>query len=142
MEKFTDMVYASPELTEVTFTDGQDKTKWQDGLCYYMDEGRKYVSVYLGHESETVTETDEEGNSTDVTKVYALQIRVDKPLTRAKVINRAESLIYHLNTAEEIASFGTSLARKSRLGEDTEEITEHDEMVAYVKSELDKFGIN
>ena len=101
------------------------------------DGGRVYTFLYLFH--EVLTETDESGESTE--KVYGMQVKVKKPLSRGKAISAAEAAAYDLRTAEEIASYGTSLARKARLGEDTDEVTEHDEFIASVKEYLTKIGV-
>lgn len=144
-----------PELIQLPFTEGQDGITFQtltidavsaDGVYSdteatvptIMNEGRKHASVYIGHEQRVTT--DEEGNET--TELYAMQIRVTKPLTRAKAINQAEMLAYRLTSALEVASFGTSIARKARENAEDEEVVEHDQFIAYVKEELTAIGIN
>lgn len=122
---------------ELPYREGDSGVTFKNGVCTRLDEGRRYTSLFIGHEA--ATETDEEGN--EVTKVYAFQIRVKKPLTRAKAISAAEAATYNLRSAEEIASYGTSLARKARLGEDTDEVEAHDEFIAWVKQELTAIGV-
>lgn len=125
------------ERNEVPYAEDDARATFLDGVCVRYDEGRRYTSLFIGH--ETRTETDEDGNET--AKVYAFQIRVRKPLTRAKAISAAEAAAYNLRTAEDIASFGTSLARKARLGEDTDEVTEHDSFITWVKEQLTAIGV-
>ena len=68
-------------------------------------------------------------------------IRVDKPISRDVLINAAEMQAFGLVTAMDVASFNASLARKSREGEDNEDVKEHDEFINWVKEELTKIGI-
>lgn len=56
-------------------------------------------------------QTDVEGN------VTTFPIRVEKPATRASLINGAEQAAYNLITVMDVASFNASLARKAREGE-------------------------
>ena len=106
----------------------QDATTWRDGKYISIDEGT-HVTVYIDHK------TDDEGN------VTAFPIRVEKPATRASLINGAEQAAYNLITAMDVASFNASLARKAREGETNTEVIEHDEFIAWVKNELTKIGI-
>lgn len=112
------------------------RTTWRDGMCTRMDLGRS-VELYVGH--ETSSEVDEEGNSRDVCVAFAFT--VDKPVTRAKAINAAEMAAYNLKTDMDVASFNASLARKARMGETVDEVTEHDEFIEWVKVELTKIGV-
>jgi hypothetical protein len=73
-------------------------------------------------------------------RVRAFVVEVENPVTRAKAINAAEMLAYDLHNALEVASFNASLARKARNQEDAEEVREHDEFIAAVKSELTAIG--
>ena len=114
----------------------KDLTTWKDGKCISLDEG-EYITVYIDHTSETIS--DEEGNERTVVKAYP--IRVEKPLSRDKLINAAEQQAYGLVTAMEVASFNASLARKSRENEDSEEVKEHDEFISWVKDKLTEVGI-
>lgn len=115
----------------------------EEGLSSVYDEGKSVLlslfpenveqEVYGGDDSVPVgTET--------VTKAW--QVRVAKPLTRAAAINACEQEAYGLRTAMEVASFGASLARKQRLGEDTEEVEAHDAFIKEVKAELTRLGID
>lgn len=74
-------------------------------------------------------------------RVRAFVVEVDNPVTRAKAINASEMLAYNLHDALEVASFNASLARKARIQEDAEEVREHDEFIAAVKSELTAIGV-
>lgn len=133
------------ELMEVPYKEGDDAVTFRDGMCVRLDEGSEYVTLFIGHETRTVTETavDIDGNETvtETDKVYAFPIRVEKPLTRAKAINAAEKAAYHLLDAEAVASFNASLARKSRVGEDTDEVSDHDDLIEWVKEGLDSIGL-
>ena len=106
----------------------QDATTWRNGKYISIDEGT-HVTVYIDHQ------TDEEGN------VTAFPIRVEKPATRASLINGAEQSAYNLITAMDVASFNASLARKAREGETNYEVQEHDDFIQWVKDELTKIGI-
>lgn len=144
VEKY-ELPYIEGESDKITFktisvdvydTDG-NVTQESRSVPVKEDGGQVYTFLYLFHEIRT--ETDENGDTEE--KTYAMQIKVAKPLSRGKAISAAEAAAYNLRTAEEIASYGTSLARKARLGEDTDEITEHDEFIADVKECLTKIGI-
>lgn len=113
-----------------------NQTTWKDEKCISLDEG-DYVTVYLDHTQETIT--DENGDDKAITKAYP--IRVEKPLSRDKLINEAEKQAYNLVTAMDVASFNASLARKSREDEDSEDVKEHDEFISWVKNKLTEVGI-
>ena len=92
----------------------------------------KSTVLYLFREQEET----EEG-----TQTRAFFVEVENPVTRGKAINAAEMAAYGLHDALEVASFGTSLARKARVHEDAEEVVAHDEFIQDVKSELTAIGI-
>ena len=50
-------------------------------------------------------------------------------------------LAYDLHNALEVASFNASPARKARNQEDAEEVREHDEFIADVKTDLTAIGV-
>lgn len=110
--------------------------KFKDGQCISA-EAEKSVTLYLGHEQETVTGEDGQ----DKTIVRALAVEVEKPVTRAKAINAFERTVFNLETVEHMASYNAALARKARNGEDLEEVQEHDEAIDWVKEELTRIGI-
>lgn len=110
-----------------------NSTKWFEGKCILIDEGT-HITIYIAHFIESENES---GN--DVVKAYP--IRIEKPLSRDAVINAAEMQAYGLVTAMDVASFNASLARKSREGEDNEDVREHDEFINWIKEELTKIGI-
>lgn len=112
------------------------KTTWHGGRCAMLNEGRCSI-VFIGHEDSM--RVDEQGNET--TETRAMQIRVENPVTRGKVINSAEMEAYGLRTSMEVASLNASLARKHRLDPDDSEVTEHDNFIAWVKRELDSIGL-
>ena len=113
--------------------------------------------LFIGHEAEDIETTTDAGaymssstsddtdtvtnETTTSTVIKAMSIPVSYPVTRAKAIDAAESVAYGLRSAEETASFTASLARKARLGEAADEVTEHDEFIVWVKSELTAIGI-
>ena len=111
-------------------------TTWKDGKCISLDEG-EYITVYVDHTSEIIK--DENGDDKTVMKAYP--IRVEKPISRDKLINEAEKQAYGLVTAMDVASFNASLARKSRENEDSEDVKEHDEFISWVKEKLTEVGI-
>ena len=114
-----------------------------------LDEGNA-VTVYLDvHDDERTEmvmgdEVDSDGNPTseyhcEVRKVkVGYAVRCEKPVSREGFINAAEMLAYGLRDEKALASFYASLSRKARNSEDSDEVKEHDEFVAWVKSELDK----
>jgi len=108
--------------------DGQGELIYHDGKLQRYEHGSE-VNVYLFHE------TDDEGN------VRAFEITMPFPMTRPKCINAAEMAAYGLESAMDVASFTASLARKARLGEDPEEVAEHDQFIQDVKEELTRLGI-
>ena len=114
----------------------QDASTWRDNKYISIDEGT-HVTVYIAHYTEQ--STDVEGNTINMMRAYP--IRVDKPISRDVLINAAEMQAYGLVTAMDVASFNASLARKSREGEDNEDVKEHDEFINWVKEELTNIGI-
>lgn len=110
-------------------------TAWKDGKMISMDEG-SFKTLFIGHKTEV--RTDEDGEKT---VTLAFPVRVEKPVTRDKVINAAEMAAYDLTSAMDVASFTASLARKSRENEDNEEVSEHDDFIAWVKEELNGIGL-
>ena len=113
-----------------------DVTGWLNGKNISIDEGT-HITMFIGHFNESSTA--EDGSLSNAVKAYP--IRVEKPLSRDKLINAAEMQAYGLATAMDVASFNASLARKSREGEDNSDVKEHDEFISWVKDELTKIGI-
>jgi len=126
--------------TEVPLTPEQDinqkQTKWFDDKCISLDEGT-HVTIYIAHFTEPSCDFD--GNETTIMRAYP--IRIEKPLSRDKLINTAEMQAYGLVTAMDVASFNASLARKTRESEDSEEVKEHDDFISWVKDKLTELGI-
>jgi len=87
-----------------------------------------YTTVYLFHEQ-------------DGEDVRALELTMTAPMTRAKCINAAEMAAYGLQDTMDVAAFASSLSRKERTGEDLDEVREHDDFIAQVKTELTALGI-
>ena len=114
----------------------QDASTWRDNKYISIDEGT-HVTIYIAHYIEPSTDVD--GNTINMMRAYP--IRVDKPISRDVLINAAEMQAFGLVTAMDVASFNASLARKSREGEDNEDVKEHDEFINWVKEELTKIGI-
>ena len=125
-----------PNLNKEVVPDYGANLKFKDGRCISA-EAEKTVILYIGHEQETIT--GEDGTPQVITR--ALAVEVEKPVTRAKAINAFERIIYGLESVEHLASFNASLARKARLGEDLEEVEEHDRRIAWAKQELTAIGI-
>lgn len=113
-----------------------NQTTWKDGKCISLDEG-EYITVYVDHSSEIIK--DENGDDKTVMKAYP--IRVEKPISRDKLINEAEKQAYNLVSAMDLASFNASLARKFRENENNEEIKEHDEFITFIKNKLKEIGL-
>ena len=107
--------------------DGAGKLVYKDGQVIMYERGSK-VDLYIFKEVESGVEK-------------ALCITVPAPITRAKCINAAEMAAYDLKNAMDVASFSASLSRKMRTGEDIDEVTEHDNFISQVKSELSQIGI-
>lgn len=124
----------------VPSTEEQDcnkgKTTWHNGRCVLLNEGRCSI-VFIGHEDQN--DVDEHGDVAITTR--AMQIRVDNPVTRGKVINCAEMDAYGLKSSMDVASLNASLARKHRLNPADSEVIEHDQFIAWVKRELDSIGL-
>lgn len=98
------------------------------------------TQVYLFHEPETIYR--EEGDQIiEVHQERAFFVVVNNPVTRGKIIDAAEKKAYGLETVEDWNSFTASLARKARIGEDLEEVVEHDNFIADVKADLTAKGI-
>ena len=114
----------------------KDASTWRDSKYISIDEGT-HVTIYIAHYIEPSTDVD--GNTINMMRAYP--IRVDKPISRDVLINAAEMQAFGLVTAMDVASFNASLARKSREGEDNEDVKEHDEFINWVKEELTKIGI-
>lgn len=110
--------------------------KIKDGQCVSA-EAEKTVILYIGHETEAVT--DEDGQEKTITR--ALAIEVEKPVTRAKAINAFERTVFNLESVEHMASYNAALARKARNSEDLNEVREHDEAIDWAKREFTRIGI-
>lgn len=113
-----------------------NQTTWKDGKCISLDEG-EYITVYVDHTSEII----KDGNGDDKTVMKAYPIRVEKPISRDKLINEAEKQAYNLVSAMDVASFNASLARKFRENENNEEIKQHDEFISFIKNKLKEIGL-
>lgn len=112
---------------------------WENQPNIFTDKNRVLISLFP--ETIKVTKLVEPDKEEEVDETITWQVWVEKPLTRAKAINACEQEAYGLKTAMDVASFNASLARKARLGEDTDEVTEHDEFINKVKAELDRIGV-
>ena len=131
--------YIEVPLTE-TEDQNKGKTTWKDGKCVSIDEGRRHITLYLGHKTET-RHVVSDGLEMDVEVMEAFPVRVEKPLTRVRAINAAEMAAYGLRDASDTASLNAALARKWREDINDIEVKEHDEFIRWVKKELDKIGI-
>ena len=114
------------------------RTSWLGDTILSMRVNQNEAEVYLFHDRETLHEYEPEER--DITLCYAFVVPVPYPITRSNIINNAEMKAYGLKSSLDTASFNASLARKSRLGEDLEEVEEHDNFISSVKNELDKLG--
>lgn len=130
---------------EIPLTEAEDanrgKTAWKDGKCVSIDEGRRHVTVYLGHRTETRHETDSDGAETEREVMTAFAVRADKPLTRDRLINAAEMAAYGLRDASDTASLNAALARKWRENINDLDVEEHDGFIRWVKEEIDRLGL-
>ena len=124
------------ELNRVVVPSGIPGLRYKDGKVVAQILERSEI-LFIGHVVEN--NIDEDGNGAQQVRAFAFE--VPKPVTRAKAIDAAERSAYNLTSADDVASFNASLARKSRLGIDTEEVTEHDAIIGWVKKELDEIGI-
>jgi hypothetical protein len=107
--------------------DGQGRLNYHNGKLVSYEHG-SVVNVYLFHEQ-------------DGDDVRAMELTVTAPMTRAKCINAAEMNAYGLTDAMDVASFASSLSRKERIGEEPEEVNEHDLFIQSVKEELTALNI-
>jgi hypothetical protein len=116
--------------------------KVEDPSVSQIDEGT-HVTVFLDPQVETVVIPDpaDPEKTVEVEETRAIHLRVKKPLTRARAINEAEMQAYNLADALEVASFGTSLARKARANKSDPEVKEHDEFITWAKQKLTEAGI-
>lgn len=119
---------------EVETSEGEKSTKYVP----IRENDNRIINLFIGHVIEERTDPETESLS-EVT--LGLVVPVHKPLTRARAIDAAEAVIYGLRSAKDSASFTASLSRKQRLGEDLDEVEEHDSLISWVKSELTKIGI-
>jgi hypothetical protein len=134
--------------TEVPSTQEEDvnkgKTLWKDGKCIALDEG-SHMTYFIAHEKsvrqEQVPTEDGSFEFKEVETTIAYPIRTEKPATRDSLINAAEMAAYHLSDAMAVASFTASMARKFREDATDAEVAEHDEFIAWVKTELTKIGV-
>lgn len=110
-----------------TIGDGVGRLFFNDGKLVWYEHG-SVVNVYLFHEQ-------------DGEDVRAMELTMAVPLTYDKCLNAAEMAAYDLTTAMDVASFTASLARKERIGEDLEEVMEHDAFIREVKNELARLGL-
>jgi hypothetical protein len=115
------------------------ESTWKGGKCISIDEG-KYITVFVDHQNESIIR-DTNGVKQEQTITRALPIRVEKPMSRDKLINAAEMEAYNLHTAMDVASYNASLARKSRENETDGEIKEHDDFINFIKDCLTNIGI-
>lgn len=127
------------DYIEVPSTERDDSNRnhsaWRNGKIVQLDLGRK-VQVYLSHKSEKIQ--DENGEKT-ITRAFCVEL--EKPVTRGRIINAAEMMVYRLFTPLDVASFAASLSRKFRDDPNNEDVKEHDDFIAWVKRELDAIGI-
>ena len=107
--------------------DGQGRLNYHDGKLVSYEHG-SVVNVYLFHEQ-------------DGEDVRAMELTMSVPMTRAKCINAAEMSAYGLLDAMDVAAFASSLSRKERMGEDLDEVAEHDEFIMDVKVELSALNV-
>lgn len=132
--------YIEVPLTE-TEDQNKGKTTWKDGKCVSMDEGRRHVTVYLAHTRSVRTEYGADGTAEEKEVMTAFPVRVDKPLTRDRLINAAEMAAYGLRDASDTASLNAALARKWRENINDLDVEEHDEFIRWVKTEIDRLGL-
>ena len=107
--------------------DGGGRLNYHDGKLVSYEHG-SVVNVYLFHEQ-------------DGDNVRAMELTMTAPMTRAKCINAAEMNAYGLIDAMDVASFASSLSRKERIGEDLQEVQEHDQFIQAVKAELTSLNV-
>lgn len=121
------MIAINKVIVPSTTGDGKGELTYKDGKVIVYEHGA-IANVYLFHED-------------DGENMRAFELTVDVPLTYEKCINAAEMAAYGLRTAMDVASFNASLARKQRVGEDVNEVLEHDDFIGRVKQELTQLGL-
>lgn len=113
-----------------------EKATWRNGRLFAIDEGT-HVTLYVGHTTKEMT--DEDGDPSTVT--FAFPVRVEKPLTKDKAINAAEMEAYGLSSPMDVAALNAALSRKWRENMNDTEVSDHDEFIRWVKSEMDATGL-
>lgn len=110
---------------------------WKNGKLM-IQRGTIHDVYFIGHESRTITEVLEVDERETITRqgVFAFPIEVKKPASYGDVVNAAERQAYAIFSDEEAISFTASLSRKYREDNQDAEVLEHDQFIAYVKSEL------
>lgn len=121
------MILINKVIVPTSIGDGPGKLTYNNGKLVTYEHG-SLVNVYLFHEDDGENQR-------------AFELTVDVPLTYDKCVNAAEMAAYGLRTAMDVASFNASLARKQRIGEDIEEVQEHDRFIGEVKQELTFLGL-
>lgn len=118
----------------------RDKTTWRGGKIVMADEGR-HVTLYLGHMTETVSETTESGEVEEHERMTAFPVRVEKPLTREKAVNAALMQAYALATPEELSALRGDMQRKWRANNNDRDVAEYDSLLARILFWLDATGL-
>lgn len=110
---------------------------WKNGKLM-IQRGTIRDVYFIGHETRTITEVQEVADAEPVTReaVFAFPVEVKKPATYGDVVNAAERQAYGIFTDEAAISFTASLGRKYREDNEDAEVIEHDQFIAYVKTEL------
>lgn len=121
------MITINKVLVPQSIGDSKGNLTWKDGKVISYEHG-SVVNVYLFHEGEGEEQR-------------AMELTINAPLTYDKCVNAAEMAAYGLETAMDVASFNASLSRKQRVGEDTDDIIEHDNFMDNVKNELSLLGL-
>lgn len=114
---------------------------WTGQEAIHKERNRVLLALFPEETEVEVPSEYPDGEPTTEKETRAWHVWVEKPLTRAAAINACEQEAYGLKTAMEVASFGASLARKARLGQTPEEVTEHDAFIESVKEELTRIGL-
>lgn len=121
----------------------QKSTMFEGQTSVYSDRNRVLLALFpeVREVEQPSANPEAEEEPIKVKETVAWQVWVDKPLTRPAAINACEQEAYGLKTAMDVASFGASLARKARLGQTLDEVTEHDNFIEEVKKELTRIGV-
>ena len=115
-----------PDSIEEDFN--KNRTTWIDDKLVEFDEG-SHIIYYIDHKNEYIV--DEIGKEKLITLAYP--IRVEKPITRDKIIMSAVKDAYCLSSDEDITNFQLKLLQENN---DSSEVIKYREFISWVNNNL------